>query len=72
MENSSGRRLRARLKAIARIARLSEKVRDRIENGQYELELHDPVEAERLSVALSEVTKLENYAVRAIRGLPGH
>jgi hypothetical protein len=58
------------LEAIARIARLCERARQRIEMGQYELECHYPYGAEKLSIALSELDKLEEYAVRVIRGLP--
>jgi len=55
--------------AIERTTRLSEKARRRIKTGQYEVELHDPLEAERLSIALSEVAELEECAVRVIRVL---
>ena len=59
-----------RLRAIGRITRLSRIARDRIETGQYELESHYPEGAERLSIALSDLDKLEEYAVRVIRSLP--
>lgn len=76
-ERSMGRWYRAnaltsinRLKAIGRITRLSRIARERIETGQYELECHYPEGAERLSIALSDLDKLEAYAVRVICGLP--
>jgi hypothetical protein len=56
-------------KAINRITRLSQTVQEKIETGEAELECYDPEGAGRLSVALSDVNKLEEYAVRVIRSL---
>jgi hypothetical protein len=48
-------------------AGLCEKARRRIEIGHWDLECHYPEGAERLSVALSDLDDLEEYAERIIR-----
>jgi hypothetical protein len=53
--------------AIVRITRLSQETRERLERNQFELERHYPEGAERLSVALSDLDDLEEYAERIIR-----